>query len=303
MANQFRFLLVLWLLVIPAAAQKSVPVKSFVVRTQPNAVIWLDEVRRGTADAKGELKIAARPGRHVLRVRAAGYREVTRVLAVLPRAPLTVRLAATTDAAELAFQQAETAREKAAIPEERQKAAGLYRRALELRPKYAAAHVGLARLLADLGEYADALDHIEAARAVRPVYPEASAVEGRIYRADGDEESAVAAFRQSLREARNYQPEAHTGLALIYEENGQNEEAAAAFEMALAQLYDTEPLLYQLLGSVYEKLERYADAVQVYEKYLTLAPNGKLAPAVRSIIDQLRRQAAEQENPPLELSR
>jgi cytochrome c-type biogenesis protein CcmH/NrfG len=42
-------------------------------------------------------------------------------------------------------------------------------------------------------------------------------------------------------------------------------------------------------------MEKYKDAVEAYEKYLELAPDGSLAPAVRSIIDQLRRQAAEQQ--------
>jgi len=37
------------------------------------------------------------------------------------------------------------------------------------------------------------------------------------------------------------------------------------------------------------------DAVVAYEKYLALAPNGSLAPAIRSIIEQLRRDAAGQE--------
>jgi len=53
-----------------------------------------------------------------------------------------------------------------------------------------------------------------------------------------------------------------------------------------------------LLGAVYEKLEKYKEALAAYEKYLQLAPNGSLAPAIRSIIDQVRRQAAGQELKP-----
>jgi tetratricopeptide (TPR) repeat protein len=292
----WRFLLGLCLC-LPVFAQKVV-VRQFTIRTEPGAVVWLDEVRRGVAGENGEIVVAARPGRHVLRVRAQGYREVTRPLAALPRGVLAVRLTASADSAELVFQQAENARERAGNAEERQKAAAFYRRTLQLRPRYAEAHVGLARVLSDLGEYDGALEQIELARAARRVYPEASAVEGRIYRAQSDEENAVAAFERAIKEARGYQPEAHTGLALLYEDKGQYEEAATAFETALAQLYDTEPLLYQLLGEVYEKLERYRDAVRVYEKYLQIAPNGKLAPAIRSVLDQLRRQAAEQDSPP-----
>jgi hypothetical protein len=46
-----------------------------------------------------------------------------------------------------------------------------------------------------------------------------------------------------------------------------------------------------MLGAAYEKQRKNKEAVAAYEKYLALAPNGSLAPAVRSIIDQLRREA------------
>lgn len=43
------------------------------------------------------------------------------------------------------------------------------------------------------------------------------------------------------------------------------------------------------------KQQKYKEAVAAYEKYLALAPSGSLAPAIRSIIDQLRREAEGQE--------
>jgi tetratricopeptide (TPR) repeat protein len=149
-----------------------------------------------------------------------------------------------------------------------------------------------------LNDYTSALDEIAKARRARPIYPEASAVEGRIQRMAAFVDEAIAAFRRSIREARGFQPEAHTGLALVFEEKGMNEEAVEEFRAAIAQLSDTEPVLYQLLGAVYEKMLKYKEAVEAYEKYLQLAPEGSLAPAVRSIIDQLRRQAAEAEEAP-----
>ena len=88
------------------------------------------------------------------------------------------------------------------------------------------------------------------------------------------------------------------GLARLFEDRGQYEGAAAEYEIAIKQLADSEPVIYQLLGAVYEKLEKYKEALAAYEKYLQLAPNGSLAPAIRSIIDQVRRQAAGQELKP-----
>ncbi len=278
----------------------STATKSLTIRTEANAIIWLDEIRHGTTDAEGQLKIEkVATGRHTLRVRAPGFREKSVTLLPTERGTIDVRLAPTTDEAELLFQQAEAARERARDDEARRAAVELYRQAIAKRPRYATARVGLARLLLELNDMDGALDEIERARAARPVYPEASAVEGRILRADADNEGAMLAFRRAIREARGFQPEAHTGLALLLEENGRNDEAISEFRKALVQLSDTEPVVYQLLGALYEKMEKYKEAVEAYEKYLQLAPEGSLAPAVRSIIDQLRRQATEQEAPGL----
>lgn len=233
----------------------------------------------------------------MLRVRASGFSE--RTLPVLPtqRGLVSVKLMRTTDEAEMAFQQAEEARERARDEETRNRAAELYRRAIRLRPNFSAAHLGLARLLMDMSDYKSALSEIDEAREDRPIYPEASAVEGRILREMAFEDRAIESFRRSIREARGFQPEAHTGLARVYEDKGQLEQAAEEYRTAINQLSDTEPVLYQLLGSVYEKLQRYREALAAYQKYLELAPNGPLAEAIRSIIDQLKQQAAEQATP------
>ncbi|MDQ1523343.1 MAG: Tetratricopeptide repeat [Pyrinomonadaceae bacterium] len=279
-----------------SVAVKSVAAKSIMLKTEPKAVVWLDEVRRGVTDESGQFEIAkVAPGRHVLRVRAAGFAERTLTLLPTQRGALILPLTRTTDEAELAFQQAEEARERASNDDARRAAAELYRRAVASRPRFPAAHVGLARVLLELNDYEGALAEVEAARESRPGFAEASVVEGRILRASAQNTEAAAAYTQAIREARGFQPEAHTGLGIIYEEEGKYEEAAAAFRKAVAQLSDTEPVLYELLGRVYERLEKYKEAVAAYEKYLALAPNGKLAPAVESVIEQLRKQAAEQD--------
>ena len=267
--------------------------KSITIRTEPNASVWIDEVRRGTTDATGKLTLTKiSSARHTLRVRASGFKEISLPLLPARRGDLPVRLVRTTDEAELAFQQAEEAREKARDDEARKSAVELYRRAIQLRPEFAAAHLGLARALMDQSNYKAALAEVTAARDARPVYPEASAVEGRILRELAFEERAIEAFRRSIREARGFQPEAHTGLARVLEEQGQNDEAESEYRAAIAQLSDTEPVLYQLLGALYEKQEKYKEAVAAYEKYLQLAPEGTYASALRSILDQLRKQAA-----------
>jgi tetratricopeptide (TPR) repeat protein len=106
---------------------------------------------------------------------------------------------------------------------------------------------------------------------------------------------AIASFRRAIRESRGFQPEAHVGLARVLEEKGQLDEATAEYRKALEQLSDSEPVIYQLLGAAYEKQQKYKEALAAYEKYLELAPNGSLAPALRSVIEQLKRDAAGQE--------
>jgi len=276
-----------------AIAQR--PAAALVINSEPNAIIWIDEIRRGATDASGRAEIKnVSAGRHAVRVRALGFRETTVPLLAGKRS-LTVKLIRTTDKAELTFQQAEDAREKARDDAARQEAAQLYRDALKLRPAYPAAHLGLARVLLDLNDYQSALNEIEAARRTRPVYPEASAVEGRINREAAFTEESIRSFRRAIREGRGFQPEAHVGLARVYEDQGKYEEAILEFRKAIDQLSDSEPIIYQLLGAAYEKQQKFKEAVVAYEKYLALAPNGSLAPAIRSIIEQLRRDAAGQE--------
>jgi tetratricopeptide (TPR) repeat protein len=269
------------------AAQTSAPA-ALVITTEPNAAVWINEIRRGTTDTSGKLSLKnVSNRRHSVRVRAVGFKEAT--VPLLPgRRTLAVKLVPTTDQGELLFQQAEVAREKA----DRQKAVELYEQALKLKPALPAAHVGLARLYLDMDQFDKAHDEIDAARKLRPSYPEASAVDGRIYREEAHTQDAIKAYRRSIREGAGFQPEAHVGLARVYEDNGDFNEAIIELRKALDQLADSEPVIYQMLGSAYEKVQKPKEAVAAYEKYLELAPNGSYASAIRSILDQLKREAA-----------
>lgn len=301
---QFLLAAVLFLIFSPSnhtqiktASRTSAP--ALVVTTEPNAIVWIDEIRRGTTDASGNLSIAkVLPGRHTLRVRALGFKETTTPL--LPgRRAITVKLITTTDKAELTFQQAEAARDQAKDDAEKEKAADLYRDAIKLRAAYPAAQVGLARLLMALNQFEKAHAAIDAARRSRPNYPEASAVEGRIYHEAAFTEESIRSFRRSIREGNGFQPEAHVGLAKVLEEKGQFAEAVVEYRKAIDQLSDSEPVIYQMLGAAYEKLEKPKEAVTAYEKYLELAPTGSFAAAIKSILDQLKREAAGEQIIPL----
>lgn len=293
----FLFLLAAFL-TFTASAQTAT--RTVTIITEPNAAVWLDDVKYGAADDGGKLTLRNISGAKKLRVRADGFKEVSQTLTAAQKGDVRIALTKTTDEAELAFQQAETQAGTG-----REKAVELYKRAIALRPKYAEANLGLARVLLAQGNTEDAHKAIQAARAARPAYAEASAVEGRIYQAEDKDDKAVAAFKRSVAEGKNFQPEARAGLGLFYKDKAENFGAAGDFErekqnylLAAAELekaaaqLGTAPdaiTIYQLLGDAYERAKMFAEAIKVYEKFLRLFPDAPEAETVRSFIVQINK--------------
>ena len=278
--------------------------RTVTVITEPNAVVWIDDIRRGTTDASGKLIIKpVAAGIRKLRVRAEGFKEISQTLTAAQKGDVKIALTKTTDEAEIAFQQAEKM-----ATENREKSVELYEKAVKLRPKYAEAFLGMARVLADQGNSDEALEAIKKARRVRPVYPEASAVEGRIYKDTGEEDKAIASFKRAIREGKGFQPEAYTGLGLLYKDKAGGGGASGDFaaeeanyleaiknlQKAIEQLSASEPVVYILLGEVYEKLNRDKDAIAVYEQFLRDFPDSSERTAVESFIVQLKKKMASQ---------
>ena len=270
------------------------------VISEPNASIWIDDILRGKTDETGKLAIKNAPaGIHRLRVRANGFKQISQLLTAAQRGEVKLTLVPTSDEAEIALQQAEAQTDK-------QKAIELYRKAILSRPKYAEAYVGLARALLAIDEVEEALKAVADARKAKLNYAEASAVEGRIYNAEGNEIKAVAAYKRAILEGKGFQPEAHTGLALLYRDkaeaagsSGDLEKektnltlAASELSIAVKQLSgapDAE-ILYQILGGIYEKMQDYKKAISVYQEFLRNFPESNEASAVESFIVQLRKQ-------------
>lgn len=289
------------ILLFAAASGRAQTARTITVITEPNAIVWIDDIRRGTTDESGKLTVKpVAAGIRKLRVRAEGFKEITQNLTAAQKGDVKVALTKTTDEGELAFQEAE---KMSSI--DREKAVALYEKAAKLRPKNAEIYLGMARVLADAGRHDDALEAIKKARRVRPVYAEASAVEGRIHKDAGEEEQALTSFKRAIREGKGVQPEAYTGLGLLYKdkaagaggdfaaEKAHYEEAAKQFIKAIEQLSASEPVVYILLGEVYEKLNKDKEAIAVYEQFLRDFPDSSEKTAVESFIVQLKKKMAQ----------
>ena len=292
---------------LPATAQQKSGLRSLTVVSEPNAQVWIDEVNYGKTDAGGRLALKTfSTGTHRIRVRANGFKEVSQNLPATGDGELKIALVKTTDAAEIAYQQAE---EMSAV--DREKAVELYKKAVRLRPKYAEAHLAMARIYAGLNESAEGLKAIANARRARAAYAEASAVEGRIYKDNGNEEKAVAAFKRAITEGKGYQPEALTGLGLLYKERAEGFASEGDFEsekqnylLAAEQLKKAAVQLagapdavtiYQLLGDAYERAKMYAEAIKIYEEFLRSFPDADEAETFRSFIVQLQKRMKEEQ--------
>lgn len=271
------------------------------ITSEPGAVVWIDDVRFGKTDSSGNLVITNLGGtRHNVRVRADGFKEASKAVASSV-GDVAVPLIKTTDPADLAFQEAER---QTAL--DREKAAASYRNAIKLRANYPSAYIGLARVLSDSGDYDGALKAIRDLRRVAPANAEGSAIEGRVYRDTSEEEKAIAAFKRAITQGRGFQPEAYTGLGLLYKEKAEADGAAGNFDdetanyseaaknlsVALKQLAGAPDaaVLYQLLGLVYEREKKFDEAIKVYNEFLERFPNSNDAPAVRSFIEQIKKQ-------------
>jgi tetratricopeptide (TPR) repeat protein len=289
-----------------ACAQSKPVARIITIVTEPNATVWLNDVRYGATGADGKLKIKIlTAGTKKLRVRANGFKEITQNLLPAQKGELKVALTKTTDEAELAFQQAE-----ALTSTDREKAIEEYQKAVKLRPKYVEAYLGLARVLTDKGDTDEALEAVKTAKKLRLILPEATAIEGRIHKANGDEDLAVAAFKKAVAEGKGFQPEAHTGLGMIYREKAEGFAATGDFESekenymlaaaelkkAVAQLAGAPDaiVVYQLLGDSYERAKMLPEAIKVYEEFLVVFPDADEASIVRSFITQIKKQMAEQ---------
>lgn len=286
-------------------ADAQVRARILTIVTEPRATVWIDDVSYGRTGADGRLTLRTfATSTHRLRVRANGFREVAQTLTAAQRGEIRIALVKTTDAAEIAFQKAESE------TGDRERQVEFYREAIRLRPNFPEAYIGMARTLAEMEELEAAHEAIANARKYRPGYATASAVEGRLFKDEGDEEKAIASFRRAIREGKGFQPEAHTGLGLIFKDSAgafaatgdaDSEDefyrlAAAELRKAATQLVGAPDalIIYQLLGDCYERAKMWDEAIAAYREVIELFPDANEVTMFRSFITQIEKRKGEQ---------
>lgn len=144
-----------------------------------------------------------------------------------------------------------------------------YQRALELRPFYADAHVGLGDAKAAKGDVDGAVAAYRQALLYNPVNAKVYLSLGKIYYAEkGLYYEAVAAFKKAIELDPEFL-EARMGLGEVYEEKGLYRDAIAEYQKVLEVDSTHTGALYNL-ALVYETVDP-REAISQWERYIAVA--------------------------------
>ena len=144
-----------------------------------------------------------------------------------------------------------------------------YAKAIELRPFYAEAHVGLGDAKAAQGQVDGAVTAYKKALEHNPLNPRVHMSLGKIYYAEkGLYYESVTAYKKAI-ELDPLHIEARMGLAEVYEDKGLYPEAIGEYKKVVEQDAKNTGALYNL-ALVYEKVDA-KEAIGLWERYIQLA--------------------------------
>jgi predicted O-linked N-acetylglucosamine transferase (SPINDLY family)/4-hydroxybenzoate polyprenyltransferase len=152
-----------------------------------------------------------------------------------------------------------------------EKAERLLRRALKVDRKSADAQHALACALMGLGHAAEAIDHYQAAIAVRPDFPEAHNNIGYAFQVTGRHDEMMAHYQRALAIRPQY-AEARNNIGNALHVLGRSEEALAHYHAAIAIRPDYAEA-YWNIGNALRALGRIEPAIAQYRTALKLRPN------------------------------
>jgi len=151
-----------------------------------------------------------------------------------------------------------------------------FKRAIELNPNYATAHIWYAGYLEATGRLDEAVAEAKRAQEVDPLSLIVSALAGRAFYFGRRYDQAIEHLRKTIEMDPNF-PRAHWFLGMAYEQVGRHEEAIAESQKALS-LSEGEPELLGLLGQVYAVSGKRAEAQKVLAELKDLSRRRYVAP-------------------------
>lgn len=268
-----------------------------VITGQAGSVVFINNVRHGTTNEKGELDLPrARAGSHTARVRTVGFNDWTGPVVIAANASRTLKVTQqpTSDQAILHYQKGDALRDKG----QNKDAVAEYQQALSLRSQFAEARIACARSLITLQDFQEGEKQIQAAiKSGGRTLAEAQTVLANLRRNQGLVEESIVEYRKALRLAQGNSFEAHIGLAIALNEVAESnndprliDEVAKEYRIGILQDMETEPILYYQLAEILEKAGRNKEAIEAYRNYLRLDPEGEYASAAESVIEQLKQE-------------
>jgi len=148
------------------------------------------------------------------------------------------------------------------------------KKAIEVRPRYAAPHINLGRLYGELGRPADAESEYRRAIGISPLNTDARNRLGAFYQSAGRVNEAEEQFRASLDAGSTI--EAWNGLGDVLLVQSRREDAATAWRNVVELSPFDEHARLQL-GQLYQSQGRRAEAEEQYKVVLLLDPRNEAA--------------------------
>ena len=146
-----------------------------------------------------------------------------------------------------------------------------YRKAVEIAPNYARAHLNLGIGLAATGDPEGAVQSYRAALAIDPGSAPANYNLATLLYARGELQDAANLLRRALESKPGF-PEAHVALSNVYESQGDLAAAAASLEAALRQRPDYAGALYNY-GLLLKKTGRPLEAETALRRAIGIEPD------------------------------
>ena len=156
------------------------------------------------------------------------------------------------------------------------------KRAMELNPSYAQAHIGYASYLMSLGRVQESLTEANRATELDPLSLSTSVQRGFLLENARNYSEAIEQLRRVVAVDPNHY-QAHWMLGHTYAVNKQFEEAIAAAEKAV-ELSERAPGALGMLGMIYGLAERKGEATKILKELLTLNERRYVTPAALAYV-------------------